>query len=170
MCPSTFKVAFGERVVLVQKVFSKPFSKLAATKPAMHSFTKSSRSFLLDAKKTNVVSVSNAREVDVVRFPTDVSVNVALGPPFVEFRGASALVPFFCSSAVVSKECWMWSEAFLRSSCARNRRVFHSFASSLALSKKNTSYEASVLRRKPVWNELNCVSLSRRPGRNRTEF
>ena len=51
VCPQTFKVAFGERVVLVQKVLSKPASKPAAKKPAMHSFTLSSRSFVLDAKR-----------------------------------------------------------------------------------------------------------------------
>ena len=74
VCPPTFKVAFGERVVLVQKVLSKPFSKPAAKEPTMHSFTISSRSFMLAAKRHMSSALSNAREVDVVHFPIDVSV------------------------------------------------------------------------------------------------
>ena len=50
-CPSTFKVAFGERVVLVQRVLPIPVSRPAALKAAMHSFTISSSPFLLDAKE-----------------------------------------------------------------------------------------------------------------------
>ena len=60
--------------------------------------------------------------------------------------------------AVVAKERCMWSKAFLRSSCATKKGVFHSFASSLARSRTTTHCEATVLRRKSVWNELNCVS------------
>ena len=84
--------------------------------------------------------------------------------------------------AVVAKERCMWSKAFLRSSCATKKGVFHSFASSLARSRTTTHCEATVLRRKSVWNELNCVSpiasnqkmsqqfSHRRQGRDRPEF
>ena len=52
-----------------------------------------------------------------------------------------------CSSSL--SHCWV--------RCAKNRLVFYSFAISLGISKTKTPCEASVLRRKPVWNELNCM-------------
>ena len=47
----------------------------------------------------------------------------------------------------------MWTKAFFPF-----HGFFHSFASSLALSSTKAQCEASVLRRKSVWNELNGVS------------
>ena len=51
VCPATFRVAFGVRVVLVQKVVSRPVSMPAAKKPSMHSLTISSRFCVLDANR-----------------------------------------------------------------------------------------------------------------------
>ena len=100
---SMFREPLGERTVLVQKVFSMPVSRPAPSKPTMHSFTISSKSFSGRRLQTSAVCVGNTRKR-------------RSGSTMCCVPHAIARTHLCLATLLSPKECCMWSKAFLRSS------------------------------------------------------